>query len=107
LQSLTLLNDQGFVEMAQGLAKRVLKEAMPVERIDYAFQLCLARKPSSKEKQRLEDLLTQQVADFTAAPEEAARIIAPSESGPEPAQLAAWTTVSRVLLNLDETITRE
>jgi len=108
LQSLTLLNDQGFVEMAQGLARRVLLEAQPAERIEYAFQLCVARKPSRSETQRLQELLTQQLAGFAAAPDEAAKIVpAPAASGPELAQLAAWTTVSRVLLNLDETITRE
>lgn len=103
LQALTLLNDQGFYEFAQGLAARVVKEAPAndTDRINYAFQLCLSRNPSPSEKQRLEQLLEQQLA----APEQT-----PSPAANTPVdgkQLAAWTTVSRVLLNLDETITRE
>ena len=92
LQALTLLNDQAFYEFAQGLAARVLREVPKSdhERIDYAFRLCLARRPSAEESQRLNDLLAQQLAGEQKAKE--------SE---------AWTTVARVLLNLDETITRE
>jgi hypothetical protein len=53
LQSLTLLNDEGFFEMAQALAGRVLKEAPKDEQIDYAFELCTARQPNPLEHQRL------------------------------------------------------
>ncbi len=92
LQALTLLNDQSFFELAQGLAGRVLKEAKPTnpERIRYAFRLCLARAPSEREQQRLAQLLSQQLAEPHSAK-----------------QLDSWTTVARVLLNLDEFITRE
>ena len=93
LQALTLLNDAAFYEFAQALATRVLKDAASsdADRMEQAFRLCVARKPSVAEKQRLNELLAQQLA---------------AEPG-EQKQLTAWTTVARVLLNLDETITRE
>ena len=89
LQALTLLNDAAFHEFAEALAARVLKEGPPENspRLDYAFRLCVARAPSATEHARLESLLQQQLADTQPK--------------------AAWTTVARVLLNLDETITRE
>lgn len=95
LQALTLLNGQQFHEFAQALAERVLDEA-PEEsgaRIEYAFRLCLARKPAEVERQRLEELLQQQLEQ--AEGDSAAR------------EKEAWLTMARVLLNLDETITRE
>ena len=83
LQALTLLNDQQFFELAQGLAARLLRQPES-GRLDLAFRLCVARAPQPGEKQTLQRLLAR-------------------ESDP----VAAWTTVARVLLNLDETITRE
>ncbi len=89
LQALTLLNDESFHEFAQALSTRIVKESPPSApaRIDYAFRLCLSRSPKKSEKQRLLDLLAKELA------------IADESS--------AWTTLARVLLNLDETITRE
>jgi hypothetical protein len=88
LQALTLLNDEGFFEIAQALAGRILGESKKEdgERIVHAFRLCLGRQPSDRERQVLERLLHRQ-----------------SEAKP----LDAWTNVARVLLNLDEFITRE
>jgi len=88
LQALTLLNDQGFFEFAQALANRILRESTSDdgERIRYAFHLCLGRSPSDRERHALEGLLARQ-----------------HEAKP----LDAWTSVARVLLNLDEFITRE
>ena len=87
LQALTLLNDQGFYEFAQAMAARILREGQSDdERIAYAFRLCLGRHPNKREYQALERLLQRQ-----------------HEAKP----LDAWTTVARVLLNLDEFITRE
>ena len=66
LQSLTLANDQAFLEFAQGLAARVLREgpAGEVERLRYAFRVCLAREPSSTELSRLVKLRDDQRAAF-------------------------------------------
>ena len=110
LQSLTLANDQAFVEFAQGLAARILKEASPddTERLRYAFRLCLTREPKPAESQRLAALLEQQKTEFKAAPKEAEQL-APALLAlkTDSQEFAAWTAVARVLLNLDEFITRE
>jgi hypothetical protein len=110
LQALTLLNDEGFFEFAQALAVRVLKEAGPTneERLRHAFQLCLARAPHEREQERLVNLLTEELAEYGQAPDEAKRI-GLRKPGPDrdARQLTALTTLARVLLNLDEFITRE
>lgn len=97
LQALTLLNDEQFFEFAGALARRVQAEtgasALPAQ-IDHAFQLALARPPRPAERQRLIALFEEQFASAGAADEAGRRT-------------EAWTTVARVLLNLDETITRE
>jgi hypothetical protein len=110
LQALTLLNDQAFVEFAQGLAVRILEQGskLDIERIEQAFRYCLARRPTPEESTRLLELLHNELAALEASPDEAAAI-AGGNGAPKDnlVHLAAWTTVSRVLLNLDETITRE
>jgi hypothetical protein len=90
LQALTLLNDRAHIEFAQGLAVRILRECKSddAERLRYAFRHCLARQPSERELHRLGELLVPQSAEQV-----------------DP--LSGWTTVARVLLNLDEFITRE
>jgi len=89
LQALTLLNDEAHHEFAQALAARVLKEGPKADaaRIEHAFRLCLSRPPAKDEHKRLLELLRNESVSTD--------------------ELAAWTAVSRVLLNLDETITRE
>jgi hypothetical protein len=94
LQALTLLNDQASFECAQALADRVLREVpegRPAQ-VRRAFRLCLGRDPSAAEVERLSRLLEQEAAE---AGEGAS------------AERAAWTTLGRVLLNLDEFINRE
>ena len=102
LQALTLLNDEAYYEFAQGMAKRVLEEGGQSndDRLDYAFQLCVARPPESEERDELAEFLTQQLDQLQTNAEEAKKIAATPD-------LAAWTALSRVLLNLDEFITRE
>jgi mono/diheme cytochrome c family protein len=105
LQALTLLNDQAFVELARGLAARVLREADTDDvRIGRAFRLCLARPPRPFERQRLVELLADLRADFARSPKEAHALVS---DAPNAAERAAWTMVARALLNLDEFITRE
>ena len=88
LQALHLANDPVFVEIADALGKRILKEGPTDEpgRIDFAFALCFSRKPESTEKERL---------------------LRYRENMKEIAPEKAWMLLSRVLLNLDEFITRE
>ena len=111
LQALTLANDRAFFEFSQGLAARVLAEApspADEERLRYAFTLCLARAPTAAEMTLLAGYLAGQRAAFAAAPQ-AAEQAAPQRrpEGISNAEAAAWTCVARVLLNLDEFITRE
>ena len=111
LQALTLANDRVFVEAAQALAARVLREApsaADAERVRYAFRLCFAREPSAKEAARLGQLLDLQRRQFTAAGADAVTV-APADRPAEaaPSEAAAWTALARVLLNLDEFVTRE
>jgi Protein of unknown function (DUF1553)/Protein of unknown function (DUF1549)/Planctomycete cytochrome C len=89
LQALTLLNDRASIEFAEALSDRVLREG-PADnpgRLAFAFRLVLARTPTEAELRRLTALLVE------------ARSADPERE--------AWTTVARVLLNLDEFITRE
>jgi len=105
LQALTLLNDSAFHEIAQSLASRILREGPDSVdgRMGFAFRLCTSRDPSAAERDRLVRLYQLEVDDFRTHPEEAAKI-AGAQAGPD---LAAWTSVARVLMNTDEFITRE
>jgi mono/diheme cytochrome c family protein len=111
LQALTLLNDPAFVELAKGMAERILKEATANDqaRLRHAFRLCLAREAGPAETQLLHRYLVTQLDEYRARPDEA-RTLLGLASGASPSDLperAAWTALARVLLNLDEFITRE
>jgi hypothetical protein len=116
LQALVSLNEPIFVECSQALARRTLAEGGKTdqERITYAFRRTLARQPQPDEVQELMTLLskeTQRIADgwVSAAEVGTGTNVIPKDlpSGTTPTQLAAYTVVSRALLNLDETITKE
>jgi hypothetical protein len=116
LQALVSLNETVFVECAQALARKTLAEGGDTdsERIDYAFRRALSRIPKPDEMSELTHLLEKQekrIADGWVNPAEIAtgRNEIPKDlpNGTTPTQLAAYTVVSRVLLNLDETITKE
>jgi mono/diheme cytochrome c family protein len=110
LQALTLLNDQASFEFAQGLAARIMQEKKDsdAERLRDAFRLLFARQPSDFELKRLLDLLARQRAGLADTPDEA-RQIAPKDLPVDVnvQEFASWTMVARVMLNLDEFITRE
>ena len=109
LQALNLLNDPVFFETAQGLAVRTLREAhgdFP-DKLGYAFQLALCRRPSTREVEDLTKYYEEQKELFEKDDKSLA-IVAPfTPEGVSRADMAAWTGVSRVLINLDEFITRE
>jgi len=113
LQALTTLNDQMFMEAAQALALRVFKEggASDGEKMAYAFRLCTGRKPEQTEVKQLLSLLADQQNYFNGRTAAAVYVSSPDANKlPEEIdlhKLAPWTMVARVLLNLDETITRE
>jgi hypothetical protein len=105
LQALNLLNDTAWMEFSRALAARVLKDDGT---IDTLFRLATSRTPESDERQILEDLLAKKRAELKAEPKYADAIVADATpKGIEKADFAAWTLVARVVLNLDETITRE
>jgi mono/diheme cytochrome c family protein len=111
LQSLTLANDQAFFECAQALAGRVLAAPMAddASRLAYAFRLCMSRGPSASEASVLAEILAAERKSMTDDPA-AADALVPKDTCPDDAarrERAAWTSVCRVLLNLDEMITRE
>ncbi|MBL9123627.1 MAG: DUF1553 domain-containing protein, partial [Planctomycetaceae bacterium] len=108
LQALTLLNDEVFVECADALAKRMLTAAGADDdqaRLRSGFRLSLAREPEGAELARLEQLLAEVGAATADAAVAAGRAAARAGTQTEP--LPAWRSVARVLLNLDEFITRE
>ena len=115
LQALTTLNEPLFVESAQALAARALKEGGPTDRdrVAYAFRLCTARVPSPAEADVLLELLAKEdrrLADGWMNALDIAGLKMGSAAVPgdtTPRRLAAWTVVTRVILNLDETITKE
>ena len=110
LQALNLLNDPVFVEAAQALAARTLREAAPQfsSRLQHAFQLALVRPPSPREQDWLTQYYEEQLRAVGKEPTTIAAL-APSDTlgATTPAEAAAWTALSSVLLNLDEFITRE
>jgi len=102
LQALTLLNDQTQTEFSSALARRVLSaEQSRDERIRYAFETCLARPPRPEEQQRMTAYLSSMLDRFATDEKERAAL------GSQTAEEAAWTAASRVLLNLDEFVTRQ
>jgi hypothetical protein len=107
LQSLTLANATEFIECARSLAREVLA-AEEECRISLAFRRCLVRSPTAAEHGELEVLLAQQRAAFAADSAAAQALVGGSVPvGVALTDWAAWTAVARVLMNLDEFITRE
>jgi len=111
LQSLVLMNDPVYVEAARVLAQRVLAEA-PADnaaRLTHAWRLALSRQPSAKERAVLEKTLAQQLATYAQDGAGATALLkvgdAPKPADAKEPELAAWTAVANVLLNLNETIT--
>jgi hypothetical protein len=113
LQALTTLNDQVFMEAAQALALRVWKEGGADDRAKmiYGFRLCTGRKPDDFELQRLLSLLGEQQVYFAGRTAAAVYVASADLNNLPPDvdlhKIAPWTIVARVLLNLDETITKE
>jgi hypothetical protein len=110
LQALVTLNDPVFIEAAQGLARRVVVYELPggsfEEQIVQVYEHAVSRVPTQREIDALRSLLEQLVDDLKGSPEQANRL-ATEPIGPLPAdsdvnQLAAWTALCNVVLNLDE-----
>jgi hypothetical protein len=112
LQALVLLNDPAYVEAARVLAQRIMTEGgSDIEaRLAFGFRLCTARAPNEKEILILRQIVEQSLSRYRQNPAAAVKLIgigeAPRPSGIDPSELAAWTTIGNILLNLDETITK-
>jgi hypothetical protein len=112
LQALVLLNDPTYVEAARVFARRVLAEGgtSTQERLRWAYRQTLSREPSAQESSVLAALFEKHRSEYAAEQVAAQQLIsageAPVPENVDRAELAAWTSVVRVLLNLHETITR-
>jgi len=108
LQALVTLNDPVYVEAAQSLARKVVTSvgANTAERVAFAFRTCLSRQPHAAEAERIAALYEQVTAEFRTDAEAAKKMatepLGAAPEGVDVAELAAWTVVSNVLLNLDE-----
>ena len=112
LQAFVTLNDPVFIEAAQALARRIVAEggSSPSERFNWAFRQCLSRTPTDHESQRLAQLLKDVRAGYDADADHAQKMatdpLGPVEKGANVAELAAWTSVANVIMNLDEFVMR-
>jgi hypothetical protein len=110
-QALVLLNDPTYVEAARAFAARILQsDGDALKRIEWAMQQALQRQATTEESKTLSALLAKQLADYQKDPAAAEALLqtgaAPLKVNLNKSELAAWTHVARVLLNLHETITR-
>ncbi|MDB5335022.1 MAG: Planctomycete cytochrome, partial [Planctomycetaceae bacterium] len=113
LQALALMNDEQYIEAARKLAERILREGgtTPESRLTYGFRLVTARHPEAAETAVLTRVLDRSRERFQQDKSAAEKLLAVGES-PRNAQLdpiehAAYTLLANLLLNLDETITKE
>jgi mono/diheme cytochrome c family protein len=110
LQALTTLNDPVFFEAAQALARKIMSDAGsdPPAGVVYAFRRCLTRHPKPDELARMLAFYNLQLDRFRKDSKAASEVAKGFDGSPANVpELAAWTMVSNVLLNLDETITKE
>lgn len=112
LQALTLLNDPTFVEAARAFAARIMRMGGSTTdaRIRWAYRMVVSRAPTDPIAAELRGVFDRQLDFFRHQPDDATQLTsvgyAPTPTDIDPAELAAWTGVARVLLNLHETITR-
>ena len=112
LQALTTLNDEAFFEAARALAKRIINEAPadPRSRAAQAFRITTSRRPRAEEVKRVIALYEAEITRFTRDVKAAKALLndyATALDDSQSAEMAAWTMVANVLLNLDESLTKE
>jgi len=113
LQAFVTLNDPVYVETSQALARRIVSEVKEPDtsnRLRYAFQICLSRDPSDHESKTLLSLYDEALKTYKADPMAAAKLasdpLPPPSAGADIPDLAAWTAVANVIINLDEFLMR-
>jgi hypothetical protein len=112
LQALTLMNDVTFVEAARVIAQHAISSSTDsTERISSIFQAILSRPPNDDESAILQRSLASHLAQFGAAPDTASQLSAVGEYPLPPSidhiELAAYTTIASLILNLDEAVTKQ
>jgi hypothetical protein len=113
LQALALMNDEQYVEASRQLARRMMTESGPAphDRLGFGFRLCTSRRPHSRELDVLAKLYDQQLAFYQTDRDGAVKLLSVGESkhneSLDSSEHAAWTMMANLLLNLDETITKE
>jgi mono/diheme cytochrome c family protein len=112
LQALVLLNDPTYVEAARVFAEKAIEQAgaSGEDRLNWMYRRALSRPAKSEELTLLDGLLRKHLAEYQADPAAAKKLLAagdtPAAKDIDVTELAAWTSVARVILNLHETITR-
>ena len=111
LQAFVTLNDPVFIETHRAMARRVVREARSTsERLSHLFKICLSREPVAHEITALSQLFTDSLAsyekDLAAATKMATEPLGSAEKDSNIPELAAWTVVSNVVMNLDEFLMR-
>lgn len=112
LQSLALLNDPTYVEAARAFAAKVIVDggANDADRLKLAYELALSRSPNEKESQLLLELLQRAKQEYASNQENAEQLLTvgalPAGEQAKADEIAAWTAVTRVVLNLHEVMTR-
>jgi mono/diheme cytochrome c family protein len=112
LQALLLLNGKQYVECARALAERAMREGgeSPEARLTWMFRRATARRPDAREAAELLTAYKEHLAEFARDADAAKKLIAVGETKPDatlnPSELAAWTMLANLLLNLDEVINK-
>jgi hypothetical protein len=112
LQALVLMNDEQYVEAARHLAARMIRHggSAPADRIAYAFRLATSRTPTADEIGIFTRLYDEERAAYANNIEAAKRLVnvgdSPTDATIDARELAAWSLVANVILNLDETVTK-
>jgi hypothetical protein len=108
LMALTTLQNVVFHEAAQAFARHLLADenlSTDNERLTQAYRICLARKPSAKEQEILEQLLQDNQATYAQRPGEAGKLAGQGVEKSQAPAIAAWVATLRIITNLDEFVT--
>jgi hypothetical protein len=111
LQALVTMNDPQYVEAARHFGERLVQsDAKPDNRLDYGFRAVTSRHPSASEKSILKQALMKNLARYKSNPDMAKKLLtvgeSPANKDLDPSELAAYTMVASLLLNLDETLNK-
>jgi hypothetical protein len=112
VQAFVTLNDPVYVEAAQALARRIVREggSTPEDRARFILRLCLVRTPAAEQVAKLLELYQSELEHYRQAPAEALKLatdpLGPLPSGMQADELAAWTIIANVVLNLDGVLTK-